>query len=118
MSKELLGESFVEDVVWGITHAVHLPGEVVEAQLEREGVEPSGEGDSQAHEVERSATRSMSGTIGGLRLRTRGARKSSLGRSFVCSLRLQKPFPVALSLGPKRAPEGVSPRSVRVCEGL
>ena len=59
MSKELLGESFVADVVWGIAHAVHLPGEVVEAQLEREGVEPSGEGDSHAHEVERSATRSM-----------------------------------------------------------
>ena len=38
--------------------SVHLPGEVVEAQLEREGVEPSGEGDSQAHDVERSATRS------------------------------------------------------------
>ena len=49
-------------------------------------MEPSGEGDSQAHEVERSATRSMSGAIGGLRLRTRGARKSSLGRSLVCPL--------------------------------
>ena len=58
----------------------------MEAQLEREGVEPSGEGDSHAHEVERSATRSMSGSIGGLRLRTRGARKSSLGRSLVCPL--------------------------------
>ena len=89
MSKELLGESFVEDVVWGIVHAVYLPGEVVEAQLEREGVEPSGEGDSHAHEVERSATRSTSGIIGGLLLRTMGARKSSLGRSLVCSLRLQ-----------------------------
>ena len=58
----------------------------MEAQLEREGVEPSGEGDLHAHEVERSATRSMSGTIGGLRLRIKGARKSSLGRSLVCPL--------------------------------
>ena len=76
--------------------STYLPGEVVEAQLEREGVEPSGEGDSQAHDVERSATRSMSGTIGGLRLRIRGARMSSLGRSLVHSVNLSKALPFGI----------------------